>query len=719
MTTFRRSTLRRSHLSNPVRPWLSADEREDAAVDLALSGRTDLSADGLARRRFLQYSLAGAAMASAGVGFSLTRADAGRAGNAQRVLVLVELHGGNDGLNTVAPVGSGRYRDLRRGLAITPDEGLSITDGLALHPKLTYLKQRWDAGDVAVVQGVGLKDATLSHFDSRAMWEGGLQGTQPGDRPRTGWIGRYVDGLGDQRTGLEAVGLFGSVPLHLQGRSATAVNLPVGSPPAFGFEQGSSMEAVYRALRQLDGAGNGTGPWGAALAAQAREALDLADRLAPGYRNPVRGSNFSSQMRQAARLINLDLGIQVISVRATGFDTHTRLAWEHGVALGNLDEGIGVLFEELDATVADQVAVMTFSEFGRRPRPNGSQGTDHGAASVSLLIGSQVRGGLYGEYPSLDRLDFRGNLVPTVDPRDIYGTVAEAWLGADGAEIVGGRFEGLGLFGAAPDGSGPVPVRVPDVPPTEVTSPAPQPMARQGYLLLDETGDVYNFGRHARYGAVATGAPATIRRHPTEDGYWVISSTGRVEAFGEAPSLPDLTRHRLAAPVVGAAPTSNGRGMWLAGADGGVFALGRARFRGAAAGLGLNEPITGICSSTSDGYWLTGRDGGVFAFGDAPFLGAARTHRPNAPVVSMAAHPDGKGYWQVSSDGGVFAFGSAGFHGSLGAIRLAAPIVDLAPTASGDGYWLLGADGGVFAFGDAAFLGSASTTGTRFVSLSR
>ena len=149
-------------------------------------------------------------------------------------------------------------------------------------------------------------------------------------------------------------------------------------------------------------------------------------------------------------------------------------------------------------------------------------------------------------------------------------------------------------------------------------------------------------------------------------------------------------------------------GYWLAGSDGGVFAYGDAAFAGSAGGLRLNAPVVGMAATPDGGgYWLVARDGGVFAYGDAAFLGSAGSLRLNAPVVGMGATPDGRGYWLVAADGGVFAYGDAAFAGSAGNLRLNAPVVGIAATGDGGGYWLAGSDGGVFGYGDAPFYGSA------------
>jgi hypothetical protein len=193
---------------------------------------------------------------------------------------------------------------------------------------------------------------------------------------------------------------------------------------------------------------------------------------------------------------------------------------------------------------------------------------------------------------------------------------------------------------------------------------------------------------------------------PDGTGYWVVSPSGALSAYGSAPNLGSMAGQALNAPIVGIAATPDGRGYWLVAADGGVFSFGDAAFYGSTGALHLNQPVVGIASTPSGhGYWLVAADGGVFSFGDAAFSGSMGTTPLNQPVVAMTADPTG-GYWLVAADGGVFAFGDAGFYGSMAGQPLNAPIVGIAATPDGKGYWLVAADGGVFAFGDAGFYGS-------------
>jgi hypothetical protein len=201
---------------------------------------------------------------------------------------------------------------------------------------------------------------------------------------------------------------------------------------------------------------------------------------------------------------------------------------------------------------------------------------------------------------------------------------------------------------------------------------------------------------------------AAVAATPGGQGYWVVSPTGAVSAYGDAKYYGSMTGRPLNAPIDGIASTPDGDGYWLVASDGGVFSFGDASFHGSIGGAHLNQPVVDITSTpTGDGYWLVASDGGVFSFGDASFHGSMGGEHLNQPVVSISTDAGGDGYWLVASDGGVFSFGDASFHGSMGGEHLNQPVVGLASTRDGQGYLLVAADGGVFNFGDATFSGSA------------
>ena len=202
---------------------------------------------------------------------------------------------------------------------------------------------------------------------------------------------------------------------------------------------------------------------------------------------------------------------------------------------------------------------------------------------------------------------------------------------------------------------------------------------------------------------------------PTDpgDGYYVYGQAGEITGFGNDNYLVYLDGagdYNLNAPIVGMAPTPDGGGYWMVGADGGVFASGDAAFYGSTGSIHLNKPIVGMAATPDGkGYWFVASDGGVFNYGDAGFYGSAGSMHLNKPIVGMAATPDGGGYWLVASDGGIFAYGDAGFYGSTGALHLNKPVVSMAATPDGKGYWFVASDGGIFNYGDAGFYGSAGS----------
>jgi len=194
-------------------------------------------------------------------------------------------------------------------------------------------------------------------------------------------------------------------------------------------------------------------------------------------------------------------------------------------------------------------------------------------------------------------------------------------------------------------------------------------------------------------------------------GYWTTTSGGTVTSHDGATDYGSLFV-QLNKPVVGMAPTPDGRGYWLVASDGGIFSFGNAAFFGSTGSLELNKPIVGMAPTPDGrGYWLVASDGGIFSYGDARFYGSTGSITLNKPVVGMAPTADGNGYWLVATDGGIFSYGDAQFYGSTGSIRLNQPIVAMAPTPSGGGYWLVASDGGLFTYGDAPFEGSLGSSG--------
>lgn len=452
-----RATPRRA---TPTRATLAGDPTT-AQVVAALStpvAPERLRGPDLDRRRFLQAAgVAGAAtllpgwLAEAAEAATPLRSDQG-------VLVLLTLTGGNDGLNTFAPVNDGHYRDARRSLALSPGSALPLTSARSLHPRLGFLKSAWDQGRLAVIEGVGQHDATLSHFISMAEH---MAANANGRSGSSGWLGRVLDGLpADPLAGM-AIG--STVPLVVQGRRNRASAVPHRADDLRQIDPSDAVAALqYQAVKALGRGSTGLGALGDSVAASLGGAIDLAGQLRPHVPTPGNEPDVVAEMRLAARLINANLGIRVISVMFGDFDTHANQASMHDTRMRELDAALRAFHETLNPAFVGRTLVLGTSEFGRRVSAN-ADGTDHGTANALFAIGSQVNGGFWGQAPSLTALDAHGNLVPTVDYRNVYANVIERWLGADPAEVVGRDWADLGFLNG-PNGSvvqnGDTPIKV-------------------------------------------------------------------------------------------------------------------------------------------------------------------------------------------------------------------------------------------------------------------
>ncbi len=351
-----------------------------------------------------------------------------------RILVVVQLGGGNDGLNTLVPV-DGRYHDARPTLAL--GEGLLAipgTQAYGLHPALAPLQPLLAAGHVAAVQALGYQHPDRSHFATLDAWWSGT----PGRASTTGWLGRYFDATTGAAGGpLRAVSLGGGSPALAAEHVRSTV---VYSPDSFALHPPAGADGA--ALRRA-WAATATG------APDAEQAVDVFQHLSappasaadPGDEGEVAG-DITASLDVAARLIAGGHGAQVIYVNTSGFDTHANQARTHERLLGDLATGIARFEQTLTAAhVDDRVLLMTVSEFGRRVAENGSGGTDHGKAGVQFLVGPMVRGGVYGE-PDLGALD-DGDVAAQIDTRSLY-TAALEWLGGPADEVLGGSFDPLG-----------------------------------------------------------------------------------------------------------------------------------------------------------------------------------------------------------------------------------------------------------------------------------
>ncbi|MCP4228145.1 MAG: DUF4214 domain-containing protein [Actinomycetia bacterium] len=427
---------------------MSACDRTPAHVISALSAPLPAAPLAVSRRNRPQAAalVTGATMAPTWL------ADAAGAatpvGPNDGILVLLTMSGGNDGLNTVIPIQNGIYYDRRRDLAIAASSAIPIGDERALHPGLSMVNHLWNKGDVAIIDGVGTPGMTdLSHFSTMARVMGG-GGT--GNSFHSGWLGRYLDGLPGGDDPFHGVNIGTSIPLVVQGQHRQASGLP---PEPNGIFQIEGVDDTYRrqydALAAFAATSTGLGDLADSLALNGHRAVDLAARVEPIYGEELPEGKLKAKLELAARLINANLGIRVLSVDFGDFDSHARQPELHNARMAELNEGLQAFYNRLHPSFGARTMILAMSEFGRRVKANNSSGTDHGAANTMLAIGSQIRGGFYGELPSLSALDRRGNLVPTVDLRSVYATILDDWLGGDSNQILGGTHENLD-FAAAP-----------------------------------------------------------------------------------------------------------------------------------------------------------------------------------------------------------------------------------------------------------------------------
>lgn len=410
---------------------------------------------GWTRRTFLQAVGAGvfggAAIGTIGSEFfggDVPEAWAGTPiGPTDGILIVVTLYGGNDGLNTLVPYGDATYYTKRTNIAIPASQVLAVNGSVGFAPQLSYLKQLFDAGQVAAVQGVGYASPDLSHFTSMAIWMNGQYGAGP---LSTGWVGRWLDGQPAATADLAAASLDSSVPLHMQG----AVRRAAGIPPnggMFGVDTGASDVRMYNGLRSLGAVGAGRGTLHDTFTSTMVRQLDLATEVAPAFKAALpSGGQLTRNLTIAARLINANIGLRVFDIARSGFDTHDNETTAMAGLLQDLNAGLQAFYATLSPAFHSRVTIMTVSEFGRTVASNSSGGTDHGTANTSFVIGPNVRGGLYGQMPSLTSLDRNGRMVSTVDFRALYGTVLDGWMGGGGSTIVNGNFENLGLFSGGP-----------------------------------------------------------------------------------------------------------------------------------------------------------------------------------------------------------------------------------------------------------------------------
>jgi len=386
----------------------------------------------LTRRGFLKSSSL-LALAPTVPLFLVRTAGSATAEKDRRVLVVVQLDGGNDALNTIVPHADPIYEKLRPKLKIDKNSLVKVADGIGLHPSLKPLDKLLQAGQLSVIPGVGYPNPNRSHFESMAIWQTARLDQE--ERAGYGWIGRALDPSRGT-----AYAVAGSVPKALRGRRSTAVALSRVEEVLLA-DPGSAKQAVGPAAQDD------------LLAFVQRQAVDAraaAEKLAKlsggddGASYP--GTSLAEHLKLIARLMKANLGTRVFYTIQGGYDTHATQVFTHANLLSTFAGAVAAFFEDLKAAkLAEQVVLLAFSEFGRTIKENGSGGTDHGTAGAVFLAGPGVRGGVAGTMPSLTEL-VGGEPKMTTDFRRVYASVLAGWVGLPVGEALGEAFEPLAIF---------------------------------------------------------------------------------------------------------------------------------------------------------------------------------------------------------------------------------------------------------------------------------
>ena len=411
------------------------------------------------RRQFLQATLGSSTLLSAGLtvpaflarsAWAASDPAAGAAGGkGEKILVVVQLAGGNDGLNTVIPFADDGYGRNRITLRIPDNQVLKVNDQSGLHPQMEGFKKLFESQRLAIVQGVGYPNPDRSHFRSMDIWHT----AKPDREDKTdGWLGRAIDSdpreagqdvpalhlgpnqlplaLVSQKTpvpSIESMAGFrlqtagGALPLSSLAQLAEAAR--PDAPPLLDFLRRSTLSAY-------------------ASSAQVQEALK-EERSAAAYPDFA----LAQKLKQIAQLIDAKLSTRIYYVSLDGFDTHANQLASHAALLNQLSASVAAFIEDLaQRGHQDRVMVLSFSEFGRRVRENASQGTDHGTAAPVFLAGGRVASGMIGTQPSLGDLDGEGDLKFHIDFRRLYASLLDGWLGCPSENVLGQRFEPLAIL---------------------------------------------------------------------------------------------------------------------------------------------------------------------------------------------------------------------------------------------------------------------------------
>ncbi len=384
------------------------------------------------RREFLKISSLAISLTTGMPAFLARAAAQAQSMAGDKILVVIQLSGGNDGLNTLVPYANGAYYAARPNIAIPKQEVLTLSSSLGLHPSMKPLMRFWDTGKLALLESVGYPNPNRSHFSSMAIWHSGdVTGAS-----KEGWIGRIAETIGDPFCATN----FGSVtPLALRTNELILpsidnldkfqLKLPQGTEKAFeqimGLPRQNDAEFVAQATRHM-------------IANTAKVQQNL-NKYKAGASYPE-NNKFAAKLKELARLVAANTGQRILYTDIGSFDTHAGQRADQDRLLGEFSSGIDAFMKDLDSQgLGDKVMVLAFSEFGRRVAENDSAGTDHGQGGVMFVLGAGVKGGIYGDSPDLEKLN-QGDVVYKQDFRGVYARVLDNWLKIPSKTIMGAEF---------------------------------------------------------------------------------------------------------------------------------------------------------------------------------------------------------------------------------------------------------------------------------------
>lgn len=372
---------------------------------------------------------------------------------AGRVLVVVELAGGNDGLNTVIPYTDALYSGTYRKTIGVPASAVLDLDGtLGLNPVMTGMKSLWDAGRVAVIEGVSYPSPNLSHFTSRDIWHT----ADPKLLTRNGWLGRYADkAFAGNGNPLSGCAISQSLPRTLLADRVVFPSFTNLASYAYATDGSNATDAPnqvngFNAQNSLEHEVPNRSAVIEEVSRDATESSATLQKVTAGYaaKATYPNNSLAQALKLCAQIVVGNVGTQILYVTYGGFDNHSAQKAAHDALLRGVSDSIKAFFDDLDAQgKGSDVLLMTWSEFGRRVQENGSLGTDHGTAGVHFVVGTNAARGVYGPPPQLSKLDANGNLPWQIDFRSYYGTVLSRWLRVpDVAAVLGTGYPDLGCI---------------------------------------------------------------------------------------------------------------------------------------------------------------------------------------------------------------------------------------------------------------------------------